>query len=233
MPVRLCFSASSLSSCRRLLRFLGQFRSGAWAVLHVHSTVPTLGRRAFMHPSPFAKHDRSTALRSGRLMLFRPSSLQGRSDFPCAHSALLAGVTQLEARLPPVETDGNAGISGPLSRYLSPHAAVLTPGPQSVQMPFATRSALAFPLNVEGRRVARTTRFIPQPVSPSYTRPVSLYEAATFVFLLRPAGLASPDWVEPPRMAEQLFAAHCRGKFRPVVTSRTRPQPTYPKGLLV
>ena len=167
-------------------------------------------------------------------MLFRPSSLQGRSDFPCARNAPLASVTQLETRLPPVETDGNAGISGPLSRYLSPHAAVLTPGPPSVQMPFASRSAMAFPLNVEGRRVARTTRFIPHTDSPSYIRLQSGYGAATFVFVLRPAVLAStPDWVEPTCMAGQPFAAHCRGKFRPVVTSRTRPQPTYPKGLLV
>ena len=37
---------------------------------------------------------------------------------------------------------------------------------------FASRSAMAFPSNVEGRRVARTTRFIPQPASPSYSRPV-------------------------------------------------------------
>ena len=233
-PVRLCFSASSLASCRRLFRFLGQFRSGAWAVLHVHSTVPTPGRRAFMHPSPFAKHDRSTALRSGRFVLFRPSSLQGRSDFPYARNAPLAGVAQLEAPLPPVETDGNAGISGPLSRYLSPHAAVLTPGPRSVQMPFASRTAMAFPLNVEGRRVARTTRFIPHTDSPSYLRLHSPYEAATFVFLLRPAVLAStPDWVEPSCMARQLFAVPRRGKFRPRVTPQTRPQPTYPKGLLV
>jgi hypothetical protein len=105
-------------------------------------------------------------------MLFRPSSLQGRSDFPYAPNAPLAGVTQLEARLPPAESDRNAGISGPISRHLSLHAADLTPGPRPVHMPFASRSAMAFPNNVEGRRVARTTRFIPQPVSPSYTRPV-------------------------------------------------------------
>ena len=109
VPARLCFSASSLSSCRRLFRFLGQFRSGAWAILHVHSTVPTPGRRAFMHPSPFAKRDRSTALRSGRLMLFRPSSLQGRSDFPYIRNALLTGITSLKARLPPLETEGTRG----------------------------------------------------------------------------------------------------------------------------
>ena len=152
-----------------------------------------------MHPSLCAKHGRSTALRSGRLMLFRPSSLQGRSDFPCARNAPLAGFTQLETRLPPVEAGGNAGTSGPLSRHLSLHAADLTPGPRVVHLPVTSHPAMAFPLSVEGRRVARTTRFIPQTGSPSYTRLPSRYGAASFVFVLRPATLAStPDWVRRP-----------------------------------
>ncbi len=91
-------------------------------------------------------------------MLFRPSTLQGRSDFPCARNAPLASVTQLEARLLSVEPDRNAGISGPLSRHLSLHAADLTPGPRPVRLPFASRSAMAFPTNVEGRRVAPISR---------------------------------------------------------------------------
>ena len=49
--------------------------------------------------------------------------------------------------------------------------------------------------------------FIPPPDSPSNIRPVRYHEAASFVFLLRPAGSAStPDWVRgavsgqvPPR----------------------------------
>ena len=86
------------------------------------------------------------------------SSLQGRSDFPCARNAPLAGVTQLEARLPPVDPGGNAGISGPLSHHLSLHAADLTPGPRLVLIPFASHPAMAFPLNVEGRRVAPISR---------------------------------------------------------------------------
>ena len=121
-----------------------------------------------MHPSLFAKRGRSTALRSEQVMLSCPSSLQGRSDFPYARNAPLAGVTQLEARLLPVETGRNAGISGPLSRHLSLHATDLTPGSLLVQMPFASQQAMAFPINVKGRRISRTTRFIPQTDSPSY-----------------------------------------------------------------
>ena len=121
-----------------------------------------------MHPSLSTQHDRSTALRSEQVMLSCPSTLQDRSDFPYAHNAPLAGVIQLEARLPPLENGGNVGSSGPLSHHLSLHATDLTPGPQLVHLPFASQPALAFPINVKGRRVSRTTRFVPHTDSPSY-----------------------------------------------------------------
>ena len=74
-------------------------------------------------------------------------------------------------------------------------------------MPISSRWALAFPHTVRGRRVARSRGFIPPSGSPSYTRPIRAHEAASFVFVLRPAGLAgTPDWVRgavsgqvPPR----------------------------------
>ena len=78
-------------------------------------------------------------------MLSSPSSLQGHSDFPYARNAPLAGVTQLEARLPPLKYGGNAGTSGPISHPLSLHAADLTPGPRLVLLPFASQPAMAFP----------------------------------------------------------------------------------------
>ena len=74
---------------------------------------------AFTYPSLLSKRGRSTAFppqanppvaeRSGRSLLFRPSSLQGRSDFPCARNASLAGFTQLEARLPRWSPEGTRG----------------------------------------------------------------------------------------------------------------------------
>ncbi len=102
-------------------------------------------------------------------------------------------------------------------------------------------NALCFPTGIglpHNRRGSASSPdlsgFIPHTGSPSYSRLHSAYEAASFVFVLRPAGLAGiPDWVRPACMACQPVATPCRGKFRPVVTSRTRPQPTYPKGLLV
>ena len=147
------------------------------------------------------------ALRSKQVILSCPSSLQGHSDFLSVRNACLASFIQLGRRLPPPDRGGNVRISGPISRSLSLHAADLTPGPPPVHAPFSSRRTLAFPPNVRGRRVSRLHGFIPQSGSPSYIRPIRTLEAASFVFLLRPAGLAgTPDWVRgavsgqvPPR----------------------------------
>jgi len=155
-PTRHHFSASSLTSCQRLFLFTGQCRSRAWTFTHGFSIADKVG--AFMHPSLCAAHGRSMASRSGQVVLSSPSSLQGHSDFPCARNAPLAGFTQLETRLPPLKFGGNAGISGPISHPLSLHAADLTPGPRLVLLPSASQPAMAFPYNVEGRRVAPIAR---------------------------------------------------------------------------
>ena len=42
-------------------------------------------------------------------MLFRPSSLQGRSDFPCTRTALLAGITHLKRAYLRWKTEGARG----------------------------------------------------------------------------------------------------------------------------
>ncbi len=42
-------------------------------------------------------------------MLFRPSSLQGRSDFPYARNALLAGITNLKHAYLRWKTGGGRG----------------------------------------------------------------------------------------------------------------------------
>ena len=111
-----------------------------------------------MHPSLLAAHGRSMALRSEQVLLSCPSSLQGHSDFPSARNARLAGVTQLDLRLLPPDRDRNRGISGPPSRSLSPHAAGLTPGPPQVRLPFSSLWAMAFPQQVEGRRLSPFSR---------------------------------------------------------------------------
>ncbi len=93
---------------------------------------------------------------------------KGPSDFPYARNVLLAGFTQLDARLPPVETGGNAGISSPTSIIFHhmPMAIPRVPYQCSCPLrrvgstPHASLSlqALAFPSNEKGQRVSPISR---------------------------------------------------------------------------
>ena len=112
-------------------------------------------------------------------------------------------------------------------RYLSPHATGHTPGPHQVLLPFASLMAPAFSQILEDRRVSSLSEVYPSTglsqLSPS-SRHLRSY---TIRFMLRPAVLAgTPDWVKPAFL--RAVSATCRGKFSPCVTTRTRPQPTYP-----
>ena len=148
-----------------------------------------------------------------------PSSLQDHSDFPSTRNACLAGFIQLGLRLPPSDHDGSRGISGPISHPLSLHGADLTPGPPPVHLPFSSRRTLAFPQNVRGRRVAL------------FSQSLSLYRALPIIFARSELTRLHHSFsyyglqVWPAPLIG--FAAPCRGKFRPDVTTRTRPQPTY------
>ncbi len=70
-----------------------------------------------------------------------------------------------------------------------------------------------------GRSTAYNSRkrlFIGERPAPA-RRGVYVHEDASFIFELRPAGLAgAPDWIR----------GTVSGKIRPGVTARTRPQPT-------
>ena len=80
------------------------------------------------------------------------------------------------------ESCGDAGISSTASRYLSPHAAGLTPGPLQVLAPFSSLQALAFSIDVKDRRVSCSHRFIPQTgLSQLSPCPAHAHEAAPFV----------------------------------------------------
>lgn len=111
------------------------------------------------------------------------------------------------------------GISGPISRPLSLHAADLTPGPPPVHLPFSSRRTLAFPQNVRGRRVAL------------FSQSLSLYRTLPIIFARSELTRLHHSFsyyglqVWPAPLIG--FAVPCRGKFRPGVTTRTRPQPTY------
>jgi hypothetical protein len=99
---------------------------------------------------------------------------------PSAHRARLTGFTQLDPHLPPPKVGGDGRTSGPFLHSLSPHAAGLTPGPLQVLVPFASLQTSAFPLSVEGRRVAHLCGFVPSSDSPSDDCPTLRHGAAPF-----------------------------------------------------
>ncbi len=146
---------------------------------------------------------------------------------PYVPHTLLAGFTPLESCLPQLEFCGDAGISGPYLRYLSPHAIGHTPGPHQVHSPFPSLMALAFSQILEDRRVSSLSKVYPSTRLSQLFPSGHLLRSCTIRFMLRPADLAgTPDWVKLAYHASRLGTVS--GKFSPCVTTRTRPQPTYP-----
>ena len=112
-------------------------------------------------------------------------------------------------------------------RYLSPHADGLTPGPCQVLVPFSSLATLAFSPTLEDRRVSPQCRVCPSIGLSQLSPSDDILRGCTIRLMLRPAVLAgTPDWVRPAHL--RAVSVPCRGKFSPCVTTRTRPQPTYP-----
>lgn len=157
-----------------------------------------------------------------------PSSLPGHSDFPTPVAHLLPVSPDLRRPTAARALRRRRDLRSYL-RYLSSHADGLTPGPLQVHMPFASLHVLAFSIHVEDRRVFRLKRIYPS-TGLSQQYPSGLNSRSCTIHLtLRPAILASPpDWVRPA--IQRAVSGRCRGKFSPCITTRTRPQPTYPKG---
>ena len=134
-----------------------------------------------MHPFNADKRGRSRAARSRRVVLSRPSSLQGPSDIPPPVARLLPVSSDLRLSLPPPKHGGGGRTSGPRLRTLSSACRWPYPGfPAGACALFSSLPALAFPKTVVGRRVARSLGFIPLPDSLSNDRPGLSDEAAPF-----------------------------------------------------
>ena len=110
-------------------------------------------------------------------------------------------------------------------RYLSPHAAGLTPGSHQVLMPFASLMTPAFSQYIEDRRVSPLSEVYPS-TELSQLYPFGSYlRSCTIRFKLRPAVLAStPDWVRPALLASHLGAVS--GQVRPACY-HANPPPAY------
>jgi len=133
-----------------------------------------------MHPFTASKRGRSRAARSGRVMLSRPSSLQGPSDIPPPVAWLLPGSADLSRAYRRRRTAGTVGLQVQGSVFSLRMPLALPRVPDRCVSPFASLPALAFPITVVGRRVARLLGFVPLPDSLSNTRPGLSDEAAPF-----------------------------------------------------
>ena len=117
-------------------------------IYHVHS-LSTL-----RCPSLHYKHSQSTAARSGWVVLSHPSSLQGRSDIPLPVTPFLPVLSDLSSAFRLRRSTEAVGLQVQVSS-LFPHIPMALPRvPNRFTCPFYPLSAMAFPINVEGRRVA-------------------------------------------------------------------------------
>ena len=157
-------------------------------------------------------------------MLSWSSSLQDHSDFPVSITGSYGSYTACTLLTACRSMHRHWDLRSN-ARILSPHATGLTPGPPQVLSPFPSLRTYPALLQV----------YPASGLSQLYLSRVTL-RGCTIRFMLRPAVLAGiPDWVKPGsvRVQTQAVSTPCRGKFGPCVTTRTRPQPTYPKGQLI
>jgi hypothetical protein len=161
---------------------------------------------------------RSMASRSKQVLLSCPSSLQGHSDFLSVRNACLAGFIQLGRRLPPPDRGGNVRISGPISIHFPCMLLTLPRVPHQCICPF-----------LPGRHWPSPTTYgvggYPVSTGSSLNRALPITNARSdFTRLHHSSSYCGLQVWLAPLIG---FTAPCRGKFRPSVTTQTRPQPTY------
>jgi hypothetical protein len=169
-----------------------------------------------MHPFTAGKHGRSRAARSGRVVLSRPSSLQGPSDIPPPVACLLPGSADLRWTYRRRSTAGAVGLQVQASVLCLRMPLALPRVPDRCVCPFASLPALAFPITVEGRRVARCFGFVPLPDSLSNIRPGLSDEAAPFALCY---GLRI--WLAP---RAEYDSRHENGRLRGTMSGQVQPR---------
>jgi hypothetical protein len=168
-----------------------------------------------MHPFNADKRGRSRAARSGRVVLSRPSSLQGPSDIPPPVARFLPVSSDLRRAYRRRRTAGTVGLQVQGSVFCLRMPLALPRVLCRCACPFASLQTLAFPKTVVGRRVSRLLGFIPQPDSLSNIRPVLSDEAAPFTLCY---GLRI--WRAP--RAEYDFR-HIDGRHRGTMSGQVQP----------
>lgn len=139
-----------------------------------------------------------SGLTLGASYVVSPVITSGPVRLPLRPSPANLYVTFSFARVSPRKGEDRADLRFYLL-LLSPHAAVLTPGPRSLRVPTASRSALAFAQNVGARRVSGHGPVYPRsPTLPAIPVGGELSRSCNVHVKLRPAASVGPtDWVSP------------------------------------
>lgn len=149
-------------------------------------------------------------------MLSRPSSLQGPSDIPPPVARFLPVSSDLRRAYRRRSTAEAVGLQVQGSVFCLRMPMALPRVPDRCARPFASLSALAFPIHVKGRRVSRLLGFVPFPDSLSNCRPGLPDEAAPFALCY---GLRI--WLAP--LAEYDFHPNCGGRLRGTMSGQVQP----------
>ena len=107
-----------------------------------------------MRPSLQNKRGQSTAARSEWVLLSHPSSLQGRSDTPLPITHPLPVLSDLRRAFRRRSTTEAVGFQVQVSSLFLHIPMALPRVPDRFTCPFHPLSTLAFPIHIEGRRVA-------------------------------------------------------------------------------
>ena len=210
---------------RRLFRCTRQF-----ALQNSNSLRMFIAFRHSCNPSPQNKHDRSRAPRSRRVMLSHPSSLTGPSEFPPSITQILpvsSNLIQAYHRWSMVETVGLQVRFSVLCLRMPP---ALPRVPCRCICPLPSLQALAFPLNVEGRRVSRSSRVYPTTGLSQQCPSGVTSRGCTVRFMLRPADLAgTPGWAKTRIVFIRAVRGTVSRQVRPVCYHTNPPSAYTPK----
>ena len=169
-------------------------------------------RHSCIHPQ-HGTHSRSQALRSGRVLLSRPSSLQGLSDFRYGRHQRTYTLRFRSLIIRLGSGENRTGLRSYIS-LRSQHATTITPGPRQVLVPITSLSALAFAQTVKAPRVDRTRRLCPNIRLSQQYQPDIAFRGCSVHLMLRPAdSVGATGWVLPPAL--QQFRATVSGQAPP------------------
>jgi hypothetical protein len=163
-------------------------------------------------------------------MLSHPSSLPGPSEFPPPITQILPVSSNLIRAYHRWSTVEAVGLQVRFSILCLRMPPALPRVPCRCICPFPSLQALAFPLNVEGRRVSRSPRVCPATGLSQLCPSGVMSRGCTIRFMLRPADLAdTPDWAKTRTSLIRAVRGAMSRQVRPVCYHTNPPSAYTPK----